>query len=445
MFKSKYNKKLEEELLFMNPVDAAYHRKPRFGIRLLSIGTIIAFLLLLLWAYLTQIDEVARASGTVIHSQGIQSIEHLEGGILQNILVREGDRVKKNSVLVRISNEARQSEYKSELQKSYALRASIRRYVAELNGTEPEFEYELYEKASNAVENETNLFEANKRKHASELNVLQAEYRLKEQELEASKHKQSAIGKSLALNREHLSQLENLNQKQLASKIDLLKQREIVIEQELELETLLDLIQSLQLEIELAEKKYILREDEIYNETANKLNQARTELATLNQSVLLGSSRLSRAEVRSPVDGIVKSIFITTIGAVVQPGMPIMEIVPLDDSLLVEAKIRPADIGFIQVHQEAIIKISAYDFSVFGGIKGKVEHISADTIKDKEGNVYYLANIRTEQNYLEYEGKKLDIIPGMLTSVDILTGKKSVLTFIMKPIMKTKENAFTER
>ncbi len=445
MKKFERNKELEEDIYFMNAVDAAYNRKPRFSIRMLSVGTMLAFCILLLWAYCTQIDEVARAEGQVIPSQGIQVIEHLEGGTLKELLVKEGDTVEENAVLLRISNELSQAEYNTALEKSYVLRASISRFQAELAEEDLVFEEELKSISPSTIEHEIKVYETNKEQNKAELAVLKSEYLLKEQEVKALKNKLNIVQKNLALNRTHLKRLEALTIEELTSQIDLLKQQEIVLNQESEIINIRDTIYSLNIEKELAKEKYSLKEAEYQNASANALHKAQAELASLKQSILLGSSRKERTDIRSPVYGKVKSVFVKTINAVIKPASPIMEIVPLDTSLLIEAKIQPADIGFIQQGQKAIVKITAFDYSVFGGLYGIVEQISADTIEDKEGKVYYIANIRTEKNYLEYKDKQLEIIPGMVSSVDILTGKKSVLTFILKPIIKTKENAFTQR
>ncbi len=445
MKKLERNRELEEDIYFMNAVDAAYNRKPRFSVRMLSLGTMLAFLLLLLWAYCTQIDEVARAEGQVIPSQGIQVIEHLEGGTLKELLVKEGDIVEENAVLLRVSNEVSQAEYNTALEKSYALRASISRFQAELTKNTIIFEEDLMLISPNSIEYEIKVYQTNKEQNEAELAVLKSEYLLKEQEIKGLKNKLNIVKKNLALNRTHLKRLESLTLEELTSQIDLLKQQEIVLNQESEIININDNIHSLNIEMALAKEKYTLKEAEFQNISANALNKAQAELASINQSILLGSSRKERTDIRSPVYGKVKSVFVKTINAVIKPASPIMEIVPLDTSLLIEAKIKPADIGFIQVGQRAIVKITAFDYSIFGGLDGIVEHISADTIEDKEGRVFYIANVRTDKNYLEYKDKQLEIIPGMVSSVDILTGKKSVLTFILKPIIKTKENAFTQR
>ena len=152
-----------------------------------------------------------------------------------------------------------------------------------------------------------------------------------------------------------------------------------------------------------------------------------------------------RTTVLSPVDGIIKQIYINTVGGVIKPGMDILDIVPLNDTLLVETRVRPSDIAFVHAGQNATVKITAYDFSIYGGLKATVENISADTSTDEKGNSYYEVSVRTDRNYLEDTRKILPIMPGMTASVDILTGKKSVLTYLLKPILRARERALRER
>ncbi len=180
-------------------------------------------------------------------------------------------------------------------------------------------------------------------------------------------------------------------------------------------------------------------------EVSDQLNTTRAELQSVTETRAAGEDRVTRTEVRSPVHGTIKELKQNTVGGVIRPGEDIVEIVPLDDTLLVEAEIRPADIAFLRPGQDAMIKIAAYDFSVYGGLKAKVERISADTIEDEQGENFYRVYLRTEQNTLVHQGNELPIIPGMTATVEILTGKKTVLDYILKPILKARDRALRER
>jgi len=202
------------------------------------------------------------------------------------------------------------------------------------------------------------------------------------------------------------------------------------------------------LESSLNEAKSKLSELEIrfHTEALEELNLAKSELDITTESVMALEDRVTRTRVLSPVKGTIKQLKVTTIGGVIQPGMDLVEIVPLEDQLLIEAEIRPADIAFLHPGQKAMVKLTAYDFSIYGGLEAELEHISADTITNEEdGESYYLIRLRTDKNYLEKNGEKLNIIAGMTADVDILTGKKSVLDYILKPILKARSRALRER
>ena len=176
-----------------------------------------------------------------------------------------------------------------------------------------------------------------------------------------------------------------------------------------------------------------------------EINKRRQELNSLRESLSAGRDRVTRTELRAPVRSTVKQIYISTVGGVVKPGEPIMDLVPLDDTLVVEAKVKPQDVAFLRPGQEVMVKVSAYDFSIYGGLEGKLESISADTIEDKRGEHFYLVKVRTQKNAIVHHNEYLPIIPGMVVTADILIGKKTVLDYLLKPILKAKQNALRER
>ena len=177
----------------------------------------------------------------------------------------------------------------------------------------------------------------------------------------------------------------------------------------------------------------------------DEINKRRQELNSLRENLSAGRDRVTRTELRAPVRSTVKQIYISTVGGVVKPGEPIMDLVPLDDTLVVEAKVKPQDVAFLRPGQQVMVKVSAYDFSIYGGLDGKLESISADTIEDKRGEHFYLVKVRTQKNAIVYHNESLPIIPGMVVTADILIGKKTVLDYLLKPILKAKQNALRER
>lgn len=355
-------------------------------------------LIAIIWAKFAILDEVTSGEGKVIPSSQIQMIQNLEGGIVDKLFITEGEIVNKGQVLMQIDNTRFKASYKEALEKIDALKMQIVRLNAEI-ANKPLVFPELLTK-----DNE---------------DLAQAEQALYESRQEELKQLQLAL---------------NLADKELAMTRPLIAKGAV------------SEVEVIRLERTVNEIKGSITQ--FKSKALEQLNKARAELNALEESHMADKDRLTRTTVRSPVRGIIKKIYATTIGGVIQPGMDIIEIVPLDDTLLIEAKIRPADIGFIHPGQEAMVKISAYDFAIYGGLKGKVEQISADTITDEKKQKeesYYLIRVRTDRNYLGTEQHPLPIIPGMLTTVDVLTGKKSVLDYLLKPILKAKQTALRER
>lgn len=355
-----------------------------------------AFIILgILWANYTLVDEVTRGEGKVIPSSQIQIIQNLEGGIIEKIFVKEGEIVQKGQQLVKLDATRFQTAYDEDRLKSLALKIKKERLTAEANNTDFNPSEDLNEAMPDVVRNEIALFNSRK----AQLNQLLTNLGLLKKELAIS---QPLVSKGAISDVEiiHLNRDINLLQGQIA---------------------------------------------DFKSKALQELNDTDALYNTSTQSALSNLDRLKRTSISSPVKGIVKQIKITTVGGISQPGADIMEIVPMEDTLLIEAKVQPKDIGFIRLGQEAMIKVAAYDFSIYGGLKGAVESISADTLTDDKGVSFFLIRVRTQKNYLGNKDHALYIIPGMTCTMEILTGKKSILHYLLKPLMKARENAFTER
>ncbi|MDW8961496.1 HlyD family type I secretion periplasmic adaptor subunit [Legionella pneumophila subsp. fraseri] len=362
-------------------------------------ASLLFFIAAIIWANYAILDEVTTGQGKVIPSSEVQVIQNLEGGIIQNIFVKEGQIVKKDQILMQIDNTRFMSSYAEAEKKFDALEIEIIRLNAEISNTKPVFPEKFTKTYPHLVQDQLSLYESRMR----ELNQLE---------------------KSLELAQKELNLTRPLLKGGSVSEVEIIR-----------------------LERTVSEIKGNI--EKFKSEELDRLNKARSELFALIEANKADKDRLTRTTVRSPVYGIVKQIKMKTIGGVVQPGSDLLEIVPLDDTLLIEAKIRPSDIGFIHPGQKAMVKITAYDFSIYGGLDGVVEHISADTIidekTDKKEESYYIVKVRTEKNYLGTEKNPLPIIPGMQATVDILTGHKSVLQYLLKPILKAKQSALRER
>ncbi len=396
--------KKNNEIDYVSDSKAAISTQTPKSIRI-SLYLIIAVIVTgLVWANYAEIDISTTAKGTIIPSSRIQVIENLEGGIVKEIHVRQGDIVEKGQVLIQLRDTRFAAAYKKDAARYAKLVAEEIRLVAESQGDKSvSFPKELQQKFPKLVQNQMNLFKHNKAALDANIELLQRNHELAQKELD--------IVRPLA-KQGVMSELERIR---LERNINNIK-------------------------IKILEKK-----DEEHSQARDRLNEIRSEKSLLHETLIITRDRMERTTIRSPMAGIVKKVNVTTIGEVVQPNDHIMEIVPVDKKLIVKANVRPADIGFMHPGQKGIVKISAYDFAIYGGLKATVERISADAVTDAKGDSFYDVLLKTNRNYLETEKGHLNIIPGMTVSVNIITGKKTVLQYLLKPILRAKEAALHER
>jgi adhesin transport system membrane fusion protein len=304
---------------------------------------------------------------------------------------------------------------------------------------------EQLEQGRRLTEVQKETFDVQMRQRASELQVLRSQSDQRRHEVNEQKARREQLSKSLELIRQQMAIARPLLEKRSYSRVQFLELQERSVQTQGELDTLGVSIPRAEAAASEAEHRIALRRAELDSALMDEINKRSIELASLRESLSAGSDRVTRTELRAPVRGTVKQIYINTVGGVVKPGESIMEIVPLNDTLLVEARVRPQDVAFLHPGQKAMVKVSAYDFSIYGGLDGVLEQISADTIEDKRGEFYYLVKVRTPKTAIEHNGESLPIMPGMMTTVDILTGKKTVLDYLLKPILKAKQNALREK
>ncbi len=439
------NKIKPSDLLYADVVEAALQRNPTAHVRMLSIATGLFIVIFVAWAAWAEVDEVTRAEGKVIASQGTQMIQNLEGGILQAVLVREGQVITKGTPLARLDNEVAASTFRDAFSKSLESRAAIARLEAELSGKDPIFPKDVQESAPQVVRDQITVMEARILQRESEIRLLESQYNQRMREVEEQETRKASVARNLALAVEQRNTVAPLLQRKNYSRIEFLDLEQKVSNLEGELNGLAASIPKTQAAATEAKQRIAFRKAELDAAITEEINKYRGELNSLKETLSAGSDRVTRTVMRAPVNGTVKQIHINTIGGVVKPGEPIMEIVPLDDTLLVEVKVRPSDVAFLHPNQKAMVKFSAYDFGIYGGLEGVLEQISADTIEDKQGEVFYLAKLRTQKNGIIYHDETLPIIPGMTATADILTGRKTILDYILKPILKAHQNALRER
>ena len=404
------------------------------------------FIIMIAWASLADIDEVTRGDGKAIPSSRLQKIQNLEGGIVAEVFVHEGEVVKAGAPLLRLDDTRFRSNAGESEADRLALEARIQRLTAQLDNKETlTLSPEILNKTPDIANGEMELFASVNKRIQSELSGLNEQLVQKKQELLDYQAKGAQYRRSLGLLQQEISMSEPLVAKGAISKVEVLRLRRSEVETRGQLESVTLAVPRAEAAIKEIESKINETRGRYRSEALSQLNEARTELSKIEASGKAIEDRVNRTLVTSPVRGIVQQLMVNTIGGVIQPGNDLVEIVPLDDTLLVEAKIRPQDIAFLRPGQEAMVKFTAYDYTIYGGLKAKLEQISPDTVTDKDGKSFYVIRLRTEKNHLGSDEKPLIIIPGMVASVDIITGKKTILSYLLKPILRARAEAFRER
>ncbi|MCI3908970.1 HlyD family type I secretion periplasmic adaptor subunit [Pseudomonas viridiflava] len=416
--------------------------------RAMSLTVWIAAALLLgalLWAGFAVLEEVTTGEGKAIPSSKVQVIQNLEGGIVSDIFVREGQVVDKGDTLLRLDDTRFMSSRSESEVDRLTLTAQVERLAAEAEGRSLTLPAEVTSSAPQVAADEQALYESRQRRLASEQRTLNEQLRQKTQELAEFRSKQEQFRSSLALVQQELDMSVPLVSSGAVSPVEILRLKRNAVELRGSMNA--NTLAIPRAEAAISEIKSRVQESELAfrADAARELNEKRNDLARISASRIAIDDRMSRTTVVSPVRGIVKTLKVNTIGGVVQPGSDLLEIVPLEDNLLIEAKVRPQDVAFLHPGQKAMVKFSAYDYTLYGGLPARLELIGADTITDDKDNSFYLIQVRTDSNHLGSDSRPLLIIPGMIATVDIITGEKSVLDYLLKPVLKARAEALRER
>ena len=434
-----------DNLEFMTDVDAAIYRKGHPFAFILSSSAVLFIIIFLVWAHFAVIDQVTRGTGQIIASQRTQEIQNLEGGILEQILVQDGDVVQKGQILATINNQSAESFYKDKLSQYYESMGAVAQLRAFLDDKAPQYPEELQEKAPNVIAHQNEILASARAKMESELLVLDNQLKQRVQEQREVQNNIQRAKQSLALAKEQRNIARPLLNQGIYSRVDYLALEQKIVDLEGEISSSTISLSRVESGIAEAKQRIELRKSEIRAQALADLTKYELELTSAREAIATGGDRVARLEIRSPLQATVKRILIRTAGGVIKPGETIMELVPLDDTLLVEARINPQDRGFIHPGQRAVVKVSSFDYSIYGGLDATVEQISADTLEDRRGEFYYLVTLRTDSNVIKGRGETLPIIPGMTATVDILTGSRTILDYLLKPILKAKSQALSER
>ena len=435
----------QSEAEYMPDRLAAFFLRPQRINFLIVRGTLALFILLGIWASIAELEEVTVGEGKVIPSNQVQVIQNLEGGIVNGIPVRIGDIVKRDQIVLNIDPTRFSSSLGETKAKFNALRAKIARLEAEASDKPFVTDHELERENPGMYKEEFNLYLRRQNELEATRAVLQQQVQQRQQELIEKRARANQLAESYRLVSSEVTLTRPMAKQQVISDVELLRLERQANDIRGELEATRLSLPRLEASLQEAVSKLDGATAKFRSDASAELAQAKAEFAGTSATSIAMEDRLARTTVRSPVAGIVKTIKITTVGGVIQPGMDVMEIVPIEDNLLVEAKIRPADVGFLRPGQQAMVKVTAYDYSIFGGLDAVVENITADSITNDKGESFYLVRVRTRTNRFGTPEKPFPIIPGMLTTVHISTGHKTVLSYLLKPIIKARSEAMRER
>lgn len=423
-------------------IHLAYIDQNPIRTRALVYAFVIVLAALIVWAAFAEVEEITRGEGRVIPSRQLQVVQSLDGGIVKDILVREGDIVNPGQLLIRLDNTRSMATYRESVVEQEALEARAVRLQALAEGTDFDPPAKLLETVPEIVARERELFQSKRAEKAAQMGIVRQQLEQREQELVEQRALRRQLQKSYNLTSQELNLMRPLVDSGSVSKVELLRlDRDLTRFRGEREQTDAQIARSLAAIAEAKQKIEQVKLD-LVNQSREELGEVLARIKAMSEGEAGLSDRVTQTDVKSPVRGTVKTVLYNTVGGVVLPGKELVEIVPLDDALLLEARISPKDIAFLSPGQKAVVKFTAYDFVVYGGLEGRIEQIAADTVMDDNGNPFYLVRVRTEKASL---GEDKPVIPGMVATVDILTGKKTVLTYLLKPVLRGKYYALSER
>ena len=434
-----------EDGAFMDDVRQATLRGAHPAANLLFKCLVCFVVCFILWANIAKLDEVTRGDGAVVPSGKVQVVQNLEGGIVKEILVRQWDVVDKGDILLIIDDTGFASSLEEKKKRYLTLQAQVIRLQAESEGRTPIFPEKLKGEAPEIVVAAHDLFTSRRAELKSAETTLQRQVDQRRQEIAEAKERQKQTQRSWELANQEYQMAIPLERQGVISRVELLRLEREVNDLKGEKESARLSVPRAQAALKEVQSRLDETVFRAQNEARQELKDAQDEFNRLEEILKAEADKVDRTTVRAPVRAEVKQVSVNTVGGVIQPGMDLVELIPLDDTLLVEAQVRPQDIAFLRPGQEATVKITAYDFAIYGGLDGHLEQISPDTIANEDGEAFYKIRVRTQKNYLGDQDDKLPIISGMVASVDILTGKKTVMDYLLKPLRRARERALKER
>lgn len=431
-----------DDLAWSEESDLAITEQVPLKARMLLYCILSIFIVVVIWAWFAKVDEVIRGDGRVVPSRQVQVIQSLDGGIVSEILIREGELVKIGTPLVKIDETRAVSSLRENKGQYLALLAKQVRLRALAEGGAFNPPAEVQKEIPLVYEQEYALYNASREELDSIVNIARDQMVQREKELIEVQSKKEIAEKTFESANKELAANKPLLASGAVSEIDILKLEREATRARGEIDQSRAQLSRIQSSISEAKRKITEAEQNFRSRVRAELNDTTAKLNSLNETSVALTDKVKQATLKSPVNGKVSRLFFNTIGGVIQPGKEVLELVPTDEALVLETKVQIKDIAFLRPLQPAVVKLTAYDYTIYGTLDAIVESIAADSIIDEKGNAYYLVRVRTLQTNL---GKGLPIIPGMVAQVDILTGKKTILSYLLKPVLKANSYAFTER
>lgn len=434
-----------KETDFMSELEAATRMRPSTPAMFMFFSIMALITLAILWAAFSQVEIITRADGSVVPTQEVQLVQSLEGGILEELLVHQGDQVEKGQVLLRLSDVQFSSEEKGTEARFLSLQAKKTRLSAEAEGVPLNMPDDITEKAPQIAANEKALYDSRQNELRSAIAILderitKADAQIAETGAEISRlsSNKSSLQKELAITRDMVA-------KRAMPQLEQIRLEREVANTEGQINAAVQRKKALQAEMSVAKKERDSQMDKFRSQALGELNDVMAQIKGLEENLKSIGDRVDRREVRAPVAGIVNNITVKTLGGVVEPAQRLVEIVPVDDNLKIVARVKPADIGFVHAGQKAKVKITAYDPQLYGYLYGELTRVGATSGSDKDGNVFFEIEVQTDKTTLGADDHPLPVTPGMVAQVDVIVGKRTILNYLMKPFVRARERALTER
>ncbi|MEH6825405.1 MAG: HlyD family type I secretion periplasmic adaptor subunit [Motiliproteus sp.] len=408
--------------------------------------TIIGFVVVLFsWAAFAEIDEVTRSEGVVVPSSQTKVVQSFDGGILRELIARVGDPVKQGQVLAVIDSQESEAERDKAEYEWMSLTATQERLVAQSSVTAPVFKKVLYAGYPQIPRDQMRLYQAQKNELDMTITVIQARLAQRQQELISSLAEQKKLSRLMALARREEAILKPLVENRIEPELSLLKVEQTLTSLDSDSQMVVHKQEQVRQSIQELSQEVLARRQSFRVQALTELAEVSDRLVLVEKTLPSLREKVNRSAIVSPINGIVNQVMINTLGGVIQPVMTVFEVVPVDDKLVIEAKVLPEDVAFVVPGQSARVKITAYDFAQYGAIDGKVVTVSPDAITEKDNSTYYIARIETQASTLDAYGESYPILPGIQTQVDFISGRRSVLEYMVKPMLKIRDNAFSER